>query len=310
MTAARSGVLKFVRTALRVGFIPLFATPQDRAMIQALEQARERPYKLAMLCGFRGSRKSFVAQRCAIRSYVFRPILYPPIVYYNAAEMTPEKLDELLAGIPKQRWLRGLFEFLKQTFLCVVLGVSLCFLWGWWRGERVSLRSVILSVWDEFPSTTSVIVFVIVTLLALVRRRAVIVLDDAGSAPLRASGKVPGGRHALERISIMGEKGPTLLVTSNEGIEACFEDTADLKRNRLEWPHPDEKDLPGVLHDVASSVPKKAELRTVTAAHVRSAIAAHLEHHAFSIRWWGEVVNTAGVLRGILDNTVPPRRFL
>jgi hypothetical protein len=143
----------------------------------------------------------------------------------------------------------------------------------------------------------------------LLRRRAVIILDDPVGAVGRSFERTPATpRQHLEWISTRGHTCRILMLTSNDGIDACFQDVTQGKREFIRnFPVISAASLLPVLHDRTDIVDITQNcLPELKLDHCKRAFESQLLHHAASIRWWQSF---AFVHQQQLDRVLDPANF-
>ena len=324
----------WLSTERRRSWLPLFDTDQDKAFLEAVRITRHSG-KLHVLHQFRGSRKSWTARRCADRSAIF-PYFYPRMRYIDAQKLSEEEVRSKLDGVEKEE---KEFTFFYQVTRLVLDAVAValisavlylgpyCYGVVWAtkpstekttegpneeQKERASfLDGLVKSI--DVPSKSailcSVLSLVVITFRMLLRRRAVIILDDPVGAVGRSFERTPATpRQHLEWISTRGHTCRILMLTSNDGIDACFQDVARGKREFIRnFPVLNAASLLPVLHDRTDIVDITQNcLPELKLDHCKRAFESQLLHHAASIRWWQSF---AFVHQQQLDRVLDPANF-
>jgi len=228
---------------------PLHRTSQDKFLDEAIRLANQSKTSV-ILTAPRGIRKSFCALRRAHRVNVF---IQKAVLIDGADSGTIEQFFSAAAKVPPLRRILGKMfgDLASPAIVAFLLGVVALLIErsnqkGAVKKDGPSNRAVDAAnelqekVSKEEPSLAAIICcfFSAVFAIFIFIRMPVIIFDD----PLSRISKLTnvgsdGRRRTLDEVRKIGEKRPVVILSSNEGLEKCFDDRAPMLHMHMTFPY-------------------------------------------------------------------------
>jgi len=224
-------------------WLPFWPSSQEKYLKDAFT-----PSKLTVVTGPRGCRMTQTALRLVYR----RPFLYN-FKYINSDHwqaLARKHEGEPLTAIREKTFREGLndlmFSFASTTLVACLSGIVM------WQskgkaehdetqaeGQRTNtsneslFQNVLHRVHANLPSQEAAlcgILYFMAVFVFRLRRQTRFIFDDVRvGTQMVNTNKVESARLGLEWLRAFGEKYPTILISSNEGLPECFQDRATLK---------------------------------------------------------------------------------
>ena len=140
-------------------------------------------------------------------------------------------------------------------------------------------------LWEQFDDQvaahklTCVTYAALTILLALARRKRIIIYDDPLIAiPKKATSTRQMQREALDSIRARGEECPVVILSSNEGLEKCFDDRAPKLHIHMTFPYAQPTDFVTALKAaVVEEQPQNTQLTEGECEELKRLVEGHTE---------------------------------
>ena len=240
---------------------PFARTSQDELLDEAIRLAAQSR-NAVIITGPRGIRKSFCALRRVNRANFFSRKVVLIKAEKNDDGRSLAKFFLLTRPTLSQHLKRAVISILGPLGLALVLHI-ICLFWGKKDGKAKATsaegehagavmkqpqKNTPQLLWKQFddkvlpetPSPISIAYTVLSILWAVynVRRKRIIIYDDPLVAvPKQSTSTRQLQREALDSIRTRGEDCPVVILSSNEGLEACFDDRAPKLHIHMTFPY-------------------------------------------------------------------------